>query len=374
MKITKKTIATLALVSAITCVGFSGCAEETAGHKELFGFESYEDLLKVSTENFMGGIKACQEEGFFTQGNGGMKLSVSKPASYNYHRYSEKKDYLTPTLVVPIAETDLSTVQAFTLDVYNANDYDTGVYLYTKEGEMTDWSDERKIGFCAYAVAQKGKWNKLSFTVNGEFDTGKYKRLFVSVVDTNENTTYYFDSLCAVEGTSKKPNVSSNGSTVLAMNKSEEVRALDWYTKGSLPASYLALGSDPVSGESVTALVHEPFTGRKDPASFEYDDRDYGFNVWEEVVKNYDFQGARKIKLEVYNGMKTTKKITLSISDGTNVAQRETEVPMGQWTTISVNNLLKLDLSKIENIGVTLKAYDNFDAGTIYFRNLAVEE
>ena len=46
---------------------------------------------------------------------------------------------------------------------------------------------------------------------------------------------------------------------------------------------------------------------------------------------------------------------------------------MGQWTTVSVNNLLNLDLAEVKTITVSLKAYDNFEVGTIYFKNLAVE-
>jgi len=73
--------------------------------------------------------------------------------------------------------------------------------------------------------------------------------------------------------------------------------------------------------------------------------------------------------------MRTPKKICLSVSDGKNVAERETEVPVGRWTTISVNNLLSLNLALggIKDISVTLNSYDNFAAGTIYFRNLSVE-
>lgn len=107
--------------------------------------------------------------------------------------------------------------------------------------------------------------------------------------------------------------------------------------------------------------------------SYLRDDREYGFTIAKNVLESFSFANARKCYIEVYNACEKARKITLTVSDGENIATRETEIPVGVWTKVSVNNLLSLDLTKINEVTVTLNAYDHFEAGALYFKNLSVE-
>ncbi|MBQ8684584.1 MAG: hypothetical protein IJ514_00220 [Clostridia bacterium] len=366
MKNKKKILAFLTLACTLVCTGFTGCKEDTAPVTSLYTFDGYDEISHVLTENVQGRLRPCSDEGYYTEGSGSLKLTVTKPTSYAWHRYGEAKDFLPPTLKFPIDETSLTSVSAFTVDVYNANAYDTGVYLYVKSAD--------KIAYSGYAVANANRWSKLSFAVNACFAKGSVTDVYISIADTNENTTYYFDALQTVGGTSAQPRVSSDGTTVLALDNAEELRALGFYTKTDVPAAHLRLASDPQSGtDTVVAVLTEKYTGRINPISWVSDDREYGFTVWETAVKNYDFSEARKCYIEVYNATEGAKKITLFVGDGTNTATTEKEIPVGEWTKLSVNNLLSLDLTKISQLGVSMNSYDGFEAGTVYFKNLSVE-
>ena len=372
MKIRKITLNVLALVVAISCFLVSGCnnsqSENTENSAFSYGFDSYEEIARITTSNFQGSMSQCKEETFVTAGQGSLKLNVKKATSYDQHRYGEVKDYLAPTISFPVDEIDLANTQYFTLDVYNNNDYDTGLYLYATK--------DSKIVFSSYAVAPQNKWSKAVFSLNTNFAQEMITSLYLSIADTNQNTTYYFDNFSTVAGKTLVPKFSSSTTNILELNTANDLLALDFFTKTSTPASHLAIANDPTDGSKiVTALAHENYTGRNNPASYTADDKEYGFSVWTKVLARYDFSEVKKITLEVYNGMRTPKKICLSVSDGKNVAERETEVPVGRWTTISVNNLLDLNLALggIKDISVTLNSYDNFAAGTIYFRNLSVE-
>lgn len=362
-----------AFLSAIACIGFTGCnqssqqgADSASAFAYACGFDDYEEISRITTSNFQGSMKVCKEKDFFTDGTSSLKLNVKKATSYDWHRYGETKDYLAPTLQIPISETDLGNTQAFTLDVYNDNDYDTGIYIYAKSNG--------DIIYSGYDVATKKKWNKLVFSVNTLFTNGVISDVYISVSDTNENTTYYFDSFAVVEGTTSLPNVSSSEKHILELKTAADISALQYFTKTDSPASHLSLAYDPVdSSKQVTGLIHENYTGRSNPLSYLKDDKEYGFSVWEKVLSRYDLSDVKKITLDVYNGMKTSKKIDLRVSDGENVASRQTEVPIGTWTTISVNYLVGLDLTSIKDITVSLNCYDNFEAGAIFFRNLSVE-
>ena len=177
--------------------GFTACAEKDEAQgaqiKATFSFDTFEELHGVKTKNFQGKLSLGTGEGMFTEGKASMKLSVAKPATYIYHRYSERKDFLTPIFSLPIGETDLAATAAFTMDVFNANAYDSGVYLFAKNvgGEVI---------YSAYGAARANEWNKLSFPVNQAFVSEKITEIYVSVADTNENTVYYFDNfVCGAE-------------------------------------------------------------------------------------------------------------------------------------------------------------------------------
>ena len=364
----KKKFAFFALAIAATASlgGLTACGEDETNLSTAQGFNGYNEIQYVTTENLQGRLRACADDGFYTEGSTSLKLTVQKPTSYAWARYGEAKDFLPPTLKFPIEERDLNTVQTFLLDVYNANAYDTGVYLYAKSAEKVIWS--------AYATAQSGKWNKLAFPVNADFASGIVTEVCAAIADVNENTTYYFDNLQIVDGTATTPEVGHNGNVVVAFENADERKAAGFFCKTDVPAANLAFAFDPENkSRGVMALRTEAYSGRINSVSHTKDDREYGFTVARSAVESFDFTNARKCYIEVYNACGEPKKLTLSVGDGEKVASRETEIPVGKWTKLSVNNLLSLDLTKISEISVTLNSYANFEAGAIYFKNLSVE-
>lgn len=355
----------LAIVTMATLGGLTACSKEEVKKEDSFGFNCYDEIQYVTTENILGRLRACSDEGFYTEGSASLKVTIQKPTSYNWHRYGEKKDFLPPTLKLPIKERNINTAQAFLLDVYNANIYDSGVYMYAKSAGKIIWS-----GYC---VAQAGKWNKLAFTVNGDFANGTISDVYVAIADTNENTTYYFDNLQVVEGEGKTPTIESNGNTVVAFSTANEIKAAGFYTKTDVPAAHLAFATAPDGKTALLVLNTENYSGRINSVSYMRDDREYGFTVAKSVLENFDFTSASTCYIEVYNACCEPKKIKLTVADGENIATSETEIPVGAWTKVSVNDLSSIELAKISEVTVTLNAYNNFEAGSLYFKNLSVE-
>ena len=354
----------LALTATVTLGGFTACGGGLQA-KTALGFNCYDDVKFVSMSNILGRIRTCSDDGFYTEGGASLKLDIQKPTSYNWHRYGEKKDFLPPTLKFPIEEQNISGISTFLLDVYNANGYDTNVYLYAKSADEIIWS--------ACATAQSEKWNKLAFSVNADFSNGVINEVYVAIADVNENTTYYFDNLKIVNGSVGTPEVAHNGNVIAAFQTADEVKAAGFYTKTDIPAASLSYATAPDGKTAALAVKTESYSGRINSVSYLRDDREYGFTIAKNVLESFSFANARKCYIEVYNACEKARRITLTVSDGENIATRETEIPVGVWTKVSVNNLLSLDLTKINEVTVALNAYDHFEAGALYFKNLSVE-
>lgn len=348
--------------------GFTACAEKDEAQgaqvKATFSFDTFEELHGVKTKNFQGKLSLGTGEGMFTEGKASMKLSVAKPATYIYHRYSERKDFLTPIFSLPIRETDLAATAAFTMDVFNANAYDSGVYLFAKNvgGEVI---------YSAYGAARANEWNKLSFPVNQAFVSEKITEIYVSVADTNENTVYYFDNFVSHAGQSAPISAHYSGNVISALSSAEELRALNVFTKTHFPAFHAALASDPEDGSrTVVSLVHESYGGGENSVSYWKDGRLYGFTLSGGAIAGFDFSAMKYCSIEAYNAMPFKKKVTISLSDGETTKSAEAELPVTGWTKLRVENPFG---ENVKEISITASSYDNFRAGNIYFKNLTAE-
>lgn len=356
---------TLCASCAFTACEFGAKSDENATKSNvIFSFDSYDILHSLSIQNFQGRMSVCTDEDMVTQGAASMKLTVVKPSTYEWHRYSEWKDYRAPRLTLPLEETELSKTAAFTLDTYNDNDYDTGMYLFA-----TDVEDN--IVYSAYDTAYAKTWTKLSFSVNQAFVSEKIYKIYLSIADTNENTTYYFDNFQAHAGTSAPITAKAKGNVLSSLSTMEELYSLNVFTTTHSPAFHAAIQTDPNDAQKkVLALVHENYSGAENSVSYTSDGRIYGIRLAPSVTENYDFSAMRYCSVEVFNAMSTPKKVTIALSNDSDTDVCEVEIPVGEWTKISVENTLG---SAVKEISVTMRCYDNFSQGTVYLRNLLAE-
>ncbi|MBQ8684960.1 MAG: hypothetical protein IJ514_02165 [Clostridia bacterium] len=373
----------LATILALACLALPACKKEEAAVAQINGFETYDEVRLVKPEGAVCSLEVNTDKAYITSGEGSMKFRLERTSALATEGWvlssaatgEEYAKNVTAALTfTPKSEyNQLAKVNAFSVDIYNANEYDAQVILYAcdVDGNVT---------FASVRTLVKGGWSNLNFPLNGLFYENATKlvsRYRLAFVGNNKNETYYLDNFVAELGTGGvKAAVEKEGSgKILSFNKESDLRYCNLVSYTQTPAANAYYSANPDFSQTGGALCIEtmPYSGteaNRSAATHKASANGSGVQLYGELLSG--IPTGSKILVDAYVANANGKNVNITLSDGTNTQTQSFAVAGGAWQTLTVE-AGKVDVSKLTQLVVTVDTTESTERVKVYLDDLRYE-
>lgn len=379
MKIKKIAVAILALA----CCALPACKKAEATSTQINGFENYDEIRSVLLEGGVGSFDTNTDSAYITEGSGSLKFTLSRTSALANEGWvlsstatgeAYAKNVTASLVFTPKLEyNQLSKLNAFSVDIYNANDYDAQVVLYATDAEGN-------VTFSSIKNLAKNGWNNVCFPLNGLFYENATKlvsRYRLAFVGKNVNETYYVDNFTAELGNGGVKNaVQAEGNgKLLSFNKASDVDACNLITYTQTPAVNAYYSANPDFSQTGGSLCLEmmPYSGtqaQRSAGTQSATAKGSGVEFHKDVLSGLSKDSA--LLLDACLAGANEKRVNITISDGKASETLTFTLASETWQTLSVTSE-KVDLSKLSSLVVTVDTTENSERVKIYLDDLRYE-
>lgn len=384
------------LTLLLTATFSFGCSEQKTINERnvLYGFESYTELFSLTPTRYSGKADLNTDKAYVSQGEASFYWEIDSPYYGRGNTMTQGTDAIPKMSVYDMNFysniTDKSGVACYSVDVYNANEYDFKFIFYVACGN--------KIITSKIADVTHGGWTTVYAKVNSlvadEYDAvtaihmGVYIDNPVDMALKDEKCRLYLDNLVAYKGENVLPETETEGYGLI--NELSDTAILNYVAPVTLtppsllqllPVSDVSYNANPLrsnaSGGSVrldvipmidgTHLIGSDYLGENGRV---------GFKFLKEFVQKIDFEllhykTDESLQIDVFNDGNAGRYVYLGIEDVSGAtATDRVWAEKGQWTTIKLSDYNNVDLGNIVQIKVSVDIYAVSEPLTLYFNNL----
>lgn len=381
-KIARKTSA---LLLGLLCFALPAC-KQNDGEKTLSvnSFENYDEMRVAMPSGFVGSLDVNRDGAYITQGNGSMKVVLERTSGLATRAWltcsAEGGEYISDNVNAKISfypkreYNQLQKVDSFSVDIYNANDYDTQVIFFA-----TDINGA--VMYSCTRTLKKAQMNELHFPLNGLFYedmmtlVNKYNIAFVG---EGKDEIYYVDNFNVHLGAggTKYSVQKSDAWSFLTFNDAQDMRYINQVSYTEMPVVKAYYSADKRFSKTGGSLCLEalPFTGTealRSNGTHQAMKKGCGVELYTGVLSK-DIALAEKILLDAYVDSAESKILHVSISDDKITETFSYTVTGGRWQTLTFP-CNEIDPSNLTKFVVTVDTSENSERTKIYLDDIRYE-
>lgn len=373
----------LATILAISCLAFPSCKKEESATAQINGFESYDEMRTVFLDGAVGAFDVNTDAKYVTDGSASMKFTLTRTSAIATEGWivtstatgEDYADNVVANLVfLPKSEyNQLAKVDAFSVDIYNANAYATKAVLYAVD-------TEGNVMFLSMRDLEKESWNNLTFPLNGLFYENATKlvsRYRLAFVGKSMNETYYLDNFVAElgKGGAKATVTKEESGKILSFNKESDLDYCNLVSYTPVPAvnAYYSANGDFSQTGGALCLETMPYSGTQASRSAgtqKATANGGGVQIYGELLSG--IPTGSNILVDAYVANADTKNVNITLSDGTNTTTQSFAVAGGAWQTLNVQ-AGKVDITKLTQLVVTVDTTESTKNVKVYLDDLRYE-
>lgn len=363
----------LAIILLIISLSFCGC--EKNDYLVINGFDSYEEIRTVVAEKCVMQMSVNTNSKYFTTGKGSLKFKIDRPSfattnSWHTSTFVDSVDKACPSLSFTATSNFnlLSEIHSYNIDVYNANNYKTNVYLI-------GYNNRNEIIYVSNALLNQGN-NSVVFSVNPLFYnnfTDRIRKLTLSFVDFNENSVYYIDNFYVDKNVQKPVEYSAQYGELLSFDSVNDLNYVKGISYTEMPVTTYSICSNQnyiKQGKSL-AISLFPYDGNDTTDSNELSDKGSGIRL-NPVLFDGNFGLANAIVFNAKTSSVKGKTVNVTVSDGAKTEKQSFDVA-SDWREIKFISKNGIEFSAIKNIEITVNTTGNDEESVVYLDELRYE-
>lgn len=376
---------TSALLLGILCLALPGCKQgDGVTTLSVNGFESYDEIRTTMPLGFVGTLDVNRDGAYITQGNASLKVDLERTSGLATRAWltssAEGGEYLSDNVNARLSfypkreYNQLQKVNSFSVDIYNANDYDTQVIFFANDVNGA-------VLYSCTRTLKKSKMNELCFPLNklfyGEAMTlvNKYNIAFVG---EGKDEVYYVDNFNVQlgEGGTDYSVEKSAAWSFLDFNDAQNMRYVNQLSYTEMPVVKAYYNADRRFSQMGGSLCLEtmPFTGTeasRSNATHQAMKKGCGVELYTGVLSK-DIALAERILLDAYVDSSESKILHVSLSDKEKTETLSYTVTGGKWQTLSFP-CDEIDPSNLTKFVVTVDTSENSERTKIYLDDIRYE-
>lgn len=382
----KKTVTKFsALLFALLCFSFPACDQKDgAVNISINGFESYDEVRKTMPLGFVGELDINRDDKYITQGDASIKVVLERTSGLATRAWlttsAEGGDYISDNVNARLSfypkreYNQLQKVNSFSVDIYNANDYDTEVIFFA-----TDVNGA--VMYSCTRTLRKSQMNEICFPLNGLFyaDAMTFVNKYnIAFVGAGKDEVYYVDNF-NVQLREDETDYSvrkSDAWSFLNFNDIADMQYVNQVSYTEIPVVKVYYNADRHFSQTGGSLCLEtlPFTGTealRSNATHQAMQKGCGVELYTGVLTQ-DIGLAEKILLDVYLYSAQSKILHVSVSDDKITKTVDYTVFGGKWQTL-IFTCNEIDPSSLTKFVVTVDTSENSERTKIYLENIRYE-
>ena len=379
------------LVSLLCLCGTAvGCAgkenEKMHEGSVLYGFESYNEIVSITNLHWRGSLDLNSDEAYITEGEHSLKWYAEAPNTTSAIIVSQGT-YASPLLNIAAGNfykdiSPFADVSAYSLDVFNANDFAVNVALWAESGATAV--------AVAHAEIQPGAKRTIELTVNSFAVDGvsNLSGLCIALYDPvfGRPSTLYIDNLCVFTERAPVSEITlQQTGTLVGLDSLDMLDYVTALNKTELPMVAVDYNVDQkfTNGRNGSILIDlVPYSDGVHLLSSEKYGRGQraGMRILSSLVKQINFSLVEfiengKISVDVYNDYTSDEYAYLELTDETgNTVTVAQKLKAKEWTTIAMTDFGNVDLSRIAYVDVLFDMYYLGESKQFYCNNLYMGE
>lgn len=393
----KKIITALCFAITVISAAFMfGCNEKkTANDKNLvYGFESYTELYSLTPTRYAGRATLNTDKKYVSQGDASFYWEIDSPYYGRGNTMTQGTDAIPKMSIYDMnfysEITDKTDVACYSVDVYNANDYNVKFMLYVACGN--------KIITSKISDAENGRWTTVYAKVNPliakDYDAvtaihmGVYMDNPVDMSVRDAKCKLYLDNLIIYKGENVLHEADAESAGMI--NNLSETGVLNYIAPVTLtppsilnllPVTDVSFNYNPLYAKDAEGSIRLdviPMIDGTHLISNDYigDKGRVGFRFLKEFAEKIDlkllhYRNEESLQIDVFNAGNAGRFIYLTIEDVSGeTATDRAWIEKGEWGTVKLSDYGKADLGNITVVKVTTDIYSVSEPVTLYFNNL----
>lgn len=366
----KKIIAIILLI-----ISFSLCGCTNNEPLVINTFDSYEDIRNVVAEKCVMQMSVNTNSKYTTTGKGSLEFKIDRPSfgttnSWHTSSFVDSIDKACPSLSFTATSSFnlLSEINAYNIDIYNANSYKTNVYLI-------GYNNRNEIIYISNALLNQGS-NHVEFSVNPLFYsnfTDRIRKLTLSFVDFNANSLYYVDNFYVDTQVQAPAEYSAPYGEMLSFDSVNDLNYVKGISYTEMPVTTYAISSNEnyiKKGKSL-AISLFPYDGNDTTDSDELSNKGSGISI-NPLLFNDNFALANTLVFNAKTSAVKGKIINVTVNDGIKTETQSFDVT-NEWAQISFTSKNGIQFSAIKSIEITVNTTGNDEESVVYLDELRYE-
>lgn len=390
MKKTIKFIVALLFTLCCFCAA-AACGQKGDGQNDnqcvFYGFESYEELYSLTPTRFEGKADLNKDKKYITEGEGSLYWFIKNPYFGRIMTMTKGTDAVPKYSIYDTnfyrQFVDFHEVDRCTVDVFNANNYDTTFMFYLLSGN----------DLVAYELAklQANCWTTVTMEIN-QLILAKYRSVnSVHMGVYNEDSihtecTLYIDNLKIIKGvhTAEPPQTQEIG----IVNRLDSLSVLDYVKQvgfTNLPMVKASYNTDIVYARQAQGSLRLSFIPMIDgdhmvTNSYYGENGHIGISFLEEFIAPADWQMVEFLEggyvgVDVYNDGDTGKYVYLRLKDKNGVLTYGREwIPAKNWGVVKISDFSGVSLSSLDSVDIVVEGYNITEPFSLYVNNIVIGE
>ena len=374
-----------ALLLALFCFSFPACKQKDGNlNISVNGFESYDEVRTTMPLGFVGELDINRDDKYITQGDASMKVVLERTSGLATRAWlttsAEGGEYISDNVNARLSfypkreYNQLQKVNSFSVDIYNANDYDTEVIFFA-----TDVNGA--VMYSCTRTLRKTQMNELCFPLNGLFYAdlmtlvNKYNIAFVG---EGKDEIYYVDNFNVQlnDGETEYSVQKTDAWSFLNFNNVQDMQYVNQLSYTEMPVVKVYYNADRRFSKTSGSLCMEmlPFTGTealRSNATHQAMKKGCGVELHTGILTQ-EIAFAEKILLDVYVDSAQSKLLHLSVSDDKITKTVDYTVAGGKWQTLTFA-CNEINPSNLTEFVVTVDTSENSERTKIYLEDIRYE-